>query len=84
MRGFVAGPRSGARHPDLARNFAPPASFINHAVTPGRRFATAPLALSDVKETGKHLGVTINDIVLATAAGALRGVLRYDGQPTHR
>jgi WS/DGAT/MGAT family acyltransferase len=68
------------QHPDLARNFAPPQCFINHVVTPGRRFATAPLALADVKETSKHLGVTLNDIVLATAAGALRQLLlRYDG-----
>jgi diacylglycerol O-acyltransferase / wax synthase len=69
------------QHPDLARNFAPPACFINHVVSPGRRFATAPLALPDVKETGKHLGVTLNDVVLATAAGALRRLLlRYDGR----
>ena len=68
------------QHPDLARNFAPPQCFINHVVSPGRRFATAPLALADVKETSKHLGVTLNDIVLATAAGALRQLLlRYDG-----
>ena len=68
------------RHPELARSFAPPKTFINHVVTPGRRFATAPLNLAEVKETGKHLGVTINDIVLATAAGALRTLLhRYDG-----
>jgi diacylglycerol O-acyltransferase / wax synthase len=68
-------------HPDLARNFAPPQCFINHVVTPGRRFATAPLSLSDVKETGKHLGVTINDMVLAMATGALRQLLlRYDGK----
>ncbi|MFI5507179.1 wax ester/triacylglycerol synthase family O-acyltransferase [Mycobacterium sp. NPDC051804] len=68
-------------HPDLARNFAPPSCFVNHVVTPGRRFATAPLALSDVKETAKHLGVTLNDIVLATVAGALRCLqLRYDGR----
>ncbi len=68
-------------HPDLARNFAPPQCFINHVVTPGRRFATAPLSLADVKETGKHLGVTINDMVLAMSAGALRRLLlRYDGQ----
>ena len=68
-------------HPDLARNFAPPQCFINHVVTTGRRFATAPLALADVKETGKHLGVTINDMVLAMSAGALRRLmLRYDGQ----
>ena len=72
--------RERGRHPDLARNFAPPRCFINHVVSPGRRFATAPLALADVKETSKHLGVTLNDIVLATAAGALRRLLlRYDG-----
>ncbi|PRC47331.1 wax ester/triacylglycerol synthase family O-acyltransferase, partial [Mycobacterium sp. ITM-2017-0098] len=66
-------------HPDIARNFAPPPTFINHVVTRGRRFATAPLALADVKETAKYLGVTLNDIVLATAAGALRQLqLHYD------
>lgn len=71
--------RERGRHPDLARNFAPPPSFLNHVVTPGRRFATAPLALADVRATARHLGVTLNDIVLATAAGALRELqLRYD------
>ncbi|HEY2500917.1 MAG TPA: wax ester/triacylglycerol synthase domain-containing protein, partial [Mycobacterium sp.] len=69
------------RHPDLARSFSPPNCFINHLGSPGRRFATAPLALSDVKQTSKHLGVTLNDIILATAAGALRQLLlRYDGR----
>lgn len=72
--------RERGPNPDLARNFAPPPTFINHVVGPGRRFATAPLALADVKETARHLGVTLNDIVLATAAGALRELqLRYDG-----
>jgi hypothetical protein len=36
-------------------------------VSPVRRIATAPLAPSDVKETAKALGVTLNDVVLATA-----------------
>src|SRR5882757_789776 len=73
--------KARGRHPDLARNFSPPDCFINHVVSPGRRFATAPLALADVKETSKHLGVTLNDIVLATAAGALRRLLlRYEGR----
>ncbi|OBI80942.1 wax ester/triacylglycerol synthase family O-acyltransferase [Mycobacterium sp. E740] len=67
-------------HPDLARNFAPPQTFLNHRVSPGRRFATTPLSLPQVKEASRHLGVTLNDIVLATAAGALRTLLlRYDG-----
>jgi diacylglycerol O-acyltransferase / wax synthase len=72
--------RERGGHPDLARQFAPPPTFINHVVTPGRRFASAPLALADVKETSKRLGVTLNDMVLAMAAGALRELLlRYDG-----
>lgn len=74
--------RAGERgaHPDLARNFAPPPCFINHVVSPERRFATAPLAIADFKEVGKLLGATINDLVLATAAGALRELLlKYDG-----
>ena len=57
----------------------PPPTFINHVVTPGRRFATATLALADVKETSKSLDITLNDVVLASAAGALRALmLRYD------
>ena len=67
--------------PNRRRNPVPPPTFINHVVSPGRRFATATLALSDVKQTSKHLGVTINNLVLAAAAGALRALLqRYDGQ----
>ena len=48
---------------------------MNHWSTRTRKFATATLALADVKETGKHLGVTINDMVLAISAGALRQLL---------
>ncbi|OBH93168.1 wax ester/triacylglycerol synthase family O-acyltransferase [Mycobacterium sp. E2733] len=66
--------------PELSRPFEPPPTFMNHKITPERRFATATLALADVKETGKKLGATINDMVLAMATGALRTLLlRYDG-----
>jgi diacylglycerol O-acyltransferase / wax synthase len=66
--------------PSLTRPFNPPQTFINHVITPQRRFATASLALSDVKEVRKQLGVTINDLVLAMSAGALRRLLlKYDG-----
>jgi WS/DGAT/MGAT family acyltransferase len=41
------------------------------------------LSLADVKDVSKALGMTINTLVLATAAGALRELLvRYDGQAT--
>jgi diacylglycerol O-acyltransferase / wax synthase len=70
--------------PELTRPFTPPPSFMNHRVDAQRRFATATLSLADVKETAKHLGVTINDMVLAISAGALRGLcLKYDGHADH-
>jgi diacylglycerol O-acyltransferase len=68
-------------HPDMAKVFKAPPTFVNHVVSPVRTFATAALALVEVKETAKHLGVTFNDIVLAMAAGGLRELLlRYDGR----
>ena len=68
-------------HPDLAKLFQTPPTFLNHVVSPVRTFATASVSLAEVKETAKRLGVTFNDIVLATAAGGLRELLlRYDGR----
>jgi diacylglycerol O-acyltransferase / wax synthase len=69
---------------ELTRPFTPPPSFMNHRVDAQRKFATATLALVDVKETAKRLGVTINDMVLAISAGALRELsLKYDGHADH-
>jgi diacylglycerol O-acyltransferase / wax synthase len=66
---------------DMAKMFKTPPTFLNHVVSPVRTFATATLSLAEVKETAKQLGVTFNDVVLATAAGGLRELLRrYDGQ----
>jgi diacylglycerol O-acyltransferase len=72
--------RESRSAPDLARNFHPPATFLNHVVTPGRTFASATLDLAEVKAIGKQLGVTINDMVLAISTGALRTLLlKHDG-----
>src|SRR6185312_556080 len=54
--------------PELTRPFTPPPSFMNHRVDAQRKFATTTLSLADVKETAKHLKVTINDMVLAMSA----------------
>jgi WS/DGAT/MGAT family acyltransferase len=68
-------------HPDLADAFAAPSTFLNHVVSPQRRFATATLPLAEVKATAKALGITVNDMVLAIATGGLRTLLlSYDGQ----
>jgi diacylglycerol O-acyltransferase / wax synthase len=73
--------RERERHPQLARVLHPPKTFINHKVSPRRTFATATIPFADVKATAKELGVTINDLVLAAAAGALRELLlQYDGR----
>ena len=70
--------------PELTRPFTPPPTFMNHMLDATRRFATATLALDDVKQTAKHLGVTINDMVLSISAGALRKLLlAYDGHADH-
>jgi diacylglycerol O-acyltransferase len=67
-------------HPDLADSFDAPPTFLNHVVSPERRFASATLPLADVKATAKALGITMTDAVLAMAAGGLRTLLlAYDG-----
>lgn len=73
--------RKRRNHPELAKPFNAPPTFLNHIVSPVRTFATATLSLAEVKETAKHLSVTFNDVVLAVAAGGLRELLlRYDGR----
>jgi hypothetical protein len=67
--------RQRRRHPGLADRFNPPPTFLNHKLAPGRTFASATLSLVDVKTTSKRLAVTINDLVLAIAAGGLRRLL---------
>ncbi len=64
----------------LRRPCTPPTTFMDHVATnPRRRHASTTLPLADVKETGKHLGVSINDLVLAMATGALRTLLLRRG-----
>jgi diacylglycerol O-acyltransferase / wax synthase len=72
--------RQRRHHPDMAGRFKPPPTFLNHKLSPARTFASATLSLAEVKATSKRLGVTINDLVLAIAAGGLRQLLQnYDG-----
>ncbi len=72
--------RERGEHPDLAGAFDAPPTFLNHVVSPTRRFASTTLPLADAKATAKALGITINDLILATVAGGLRELLlAYDG-----
>jgi WS/DGAT/MGAT family acyltransferase len=55
--------------------FAAPLTVLNGAIGPHRRVAFAELALGALKEVKEALGGTVNDVVLATVAGALRRFL---------
>jgi WS/DGAT/MGAT family acyltransferase len=52
-----------------------PDSPLNRPIGPHRRFAWFSVDLRDVKEVKNQLGATVNDVVLATVAGALRRFL---------
>jgi diacylglycerol O-acyltransferase len=69
---------AGARRP---RTLSPRTMF-NVAITGERSFATASIPLAAVKAIAVRHGVTINDVVLALASGALRRYLaRHGGAP---
>ena len=59
-----------------------PASPYNKRIGPHRRFTWVRADLNDVKAIKDALGGTVNDVVLATVAGALGKHLRRRGQNT--
>ena len=71
--GVLAGVRTISRP-------APP-SPLNVKIGGHRRFAMAATDLDDYKRVRKFYGTTINDVVLATVAGALRSWLMSRGEP---
>jgi WS/DGAT/MGAT family acyltransferase len=62
-------------------NPAPPSPY-NSEIGPHRRFTWVRTELSDVKAIKNELGGTVNDVVLASVAGALGRHLRRRGHPT--
>jgi WS/DGAT/MGAT family acyltransferase len=57
-----------------------PRMRFNYALGVKRSYATAQLALAEVKTLKNTLGVTLNDVVLAVLAGALRKYLIYHNE----
>ena len=62
-------------------NPAPPTPY-NKPIGPHRRFTWVRVNLADVKAIKSELGGTVNDVVLATIAGALGKHMRRRGQNT--
>jgi WS/DGAT/MGAT family acyltransferase len=50
----------------------PPRTTFNGYVSPHRRFAFGQLSLADVKSVKNAYGVTVNDVIVAVCAGAVR------------
>jgi diacylglycerol O-acyltransferase / wax synthase len=75
--------RQRNRQPDITPPPAPfsaPRTPFNGAITGRRSFGMADVALDDVKEVRTKVGGTVNDIVLAVCAGALRTYLDEKGE----
>jgi diacylglycerol O-acyltransferase len=70
--------RAGLAQPSLA--FKTPITNFNTALTPNRIFAMASVRLSAMKEVGKLLDCSVNDVFLEICAGAIRRYLGERGE----
>lgn len=75
----------GLKAAGIKNNLAPapftaPQSMFNVPITGARRFAVKSIPLSEIKAIGKEAGATVNDMILAMCAGALRKYMRDKGQ----
>ncbi len=58
----------------------PPPTALNGTISAHRRWAFRSLSLDDVKAVKNAYGMTVNDVVMAMAAGALRRWLQEHGE----
>jgi WS/DGAT/MGAT family acyltransferase len=71
-----------ADQPPLLPSVGGPRTPFNASITPHRRFAYRSASLGHIKQIKKACGATINDIVMAVCAGALRRYLEdHDALP---
>jgi len=57
-----------------------PATSLNRPVGPGRRLDVVAVDLAAIRDLGHTYGGTVNDVVLAAVAGALRTLLAARGE----
>ncbi len=58
----------------------PPPTSFNHAVGPRRTLSFVSVSLDDVKSVSKHVGVTVNDVLIALCTAALERYLGENGE----
>lgn len=63
------------KDPDQVTTFQAPKSILNQKVSGARRFAAQSYSFKRIRAAGKGLDATVNDVVLAMCAGALRRYL---------
>jgi WS/DGAT/MGAT family acyltransferase len=85
-RDVVVPPRdeAGKRHWKLPKGMKlfGPRTLLNTSITNQRSFAGRTVPLAEVKQIAKAFGVSLNDVVMGTTAGALRRYLKeYDDLP---
>ncbi|HEV2811931.1 MAG TPA: wax ester/triacylglycerol synthase family O-acyltransferase [Solirubrobacteraceae bacterium] len=62
--------------------FAAPKTTFNKRISPHRRFAFGQMELDDVKRVKNHYGCTVNDVVMAICASAVRRwLIEHDELP---
>ena len=89
--GIVSGLRGGEAKgdepakedtPDKPGLFEAPPTRFNRVLTPNRSVALCDVPLEDVKNVGRALGATVNDVVLAASCASLRSwLLSHGGLP---
>ncbi|CAN7636794.1 wax ester/triacylglycerol synthase family O-acyltransferase [Variovorax paradoxus] len=78
--GGLAKPDEKAAEKDAATapkkfNLFAPRTSLNVSITNQRTFAGRTISLAETKHIARHFGVSLNDVVMATVAGALRHYL---------
>lgn len=62
--------------PDFVSVIQAPRSVLNQKISASRRFAAQSWPLDRIRDAGKPLGMTLNDVVLAMCGSALRKYLK--------
>ena len=74
--GLVVGRQLLSQEPAGGRPLRAPHAPFNASVSARRNLAMTRVPLSEIKQIKRVLGVTVNDVVLAIAGGALRSYLK--------
>jgi diacylglycerol O-acyltransferase len=75
MRALLPPLRRGGEQPLMRPSGLAPRTSFNRKITPHRRWAFGTSSLSNVKLVKNTFGTTVNDVVVAVCAGALRRYL---------